>query len=553
MNAPARAADEHRDAPGGAPRRLAGAGEPPGTGRPRWAAIVTALVVAATVAVRLWPLISRHMLGGLLEYDDGVYYNASAHLIGGALPYRDFVFVQPPGVLLLLAPFGALARVAGDQAAMTAARVAMIIVAAGNAWLLMRLTRRWSGGVAAAAAGATYAVWGGAAAAERTVLLEPLLGLGLLGAMTLLDAREPTGAPPRRTNAAARLVAAGVILGFALTVKTWAVADIAVLAGWLLWRSGWRPGWLAGWRARRRRGWRAALTLAGPAFAAAALVCLPFFAAAPGAMVHQVILDQLGRTERLTPDPVVFLHEVAGFGQVYGRAGAAPGVAIAVLALLAAAVLCTLWRGPRIWAVLAIAQLALVLPQRSYTYHYIDFAAPALAACAGVAAAAVLRAVRPGRFRGPAPSAAVGAMMVALAAFGWQSVTQDVVGSRVPPALGSFFAAHPCAFSDYPSLLAATGAETRQVRLHCGNLVDYTGAALSAGDGRMLVPLGHSTRGRLYCPASWQAQVRGVLAASDAAVLSWRPQRWTPDTWQFFHQRFRMSSRVGYFTLWTLR
>jgi hypothetical protein len=44
-----------------------------------------------------------------------------------------------------------------------------------------------------------------------------------------------------------------------------------------------------------------------------------------------------------------------------------------------------------------------------------------------------------------------------------------------------------------------------------------------------------------------------VLAASDAAVLSWRPQRWTPAMWLYFHHRFRELSRVGFFTEWVER
>jgi alpha-1,2-mannosyltransferase len=548
MNAPARA-DEHGPNVNGKPGRDGGPGSAAKATRarralerlrtrlPGWAGIATGLVVAATVTVRLWPLLGRHMLGGLLEYDDGVHYDGAAHLIGGILPYRDFVFVQPPGVLLLLAPFAAFGRIAGDQTAMTAARLAMILVAAGNVFLLMRLTRRRGGRVAAVVAGATYAAWGGAAAAERTVLLEPLVSLGLLGAMTLLDARAVTG---RRAFGAAaehrwRLVAAGAVLGLALAVKTWALADIVVLAGWLGWRSG----------------WRAAAAMAGSACCAAAAICLPFFITAPGAMFHQVIVDQLGRTERLTPDPVVFMHEVAGVGQVYQRAGAAPAAAIAVMALFALTVLVTLVRGPRIWAVLAIVQVALVVPERSYTYHYIDFAAPALAACAGIAAAAALRAAA--RLGWPEATAAGLAMATALGLLGWQSVTNDVVGSPVQAEFRAFFAAHPCAFSDYPSLLAAADAETRQVRLHCTNLVDYTGAALSIGDGRMLVRLGHGPRGKLYRSPGWQAQVRRVLAASDAAVLSWRPQRWTAAMWLYFHHRFRELSRVGFFTVWVQR
>ena len=536
---------------------------PTRTSLPGWPGAVTGLVVAAAVAVRLLPLLSQHMLGGLLEYDDGVYYDASVHLVGGALPYRDFIFLQPPGVLLLLAPFAALARLAGDPAAMIAARLAIIMAAAINVLLLMRLIRRSCGQVAAVAAGATYAAWGGAAAAERTVLLEPLIGLGLLSAMTLLDPRARSGtragsraaarsgaATGSETPSATRVlsglrppsarvpVAAGVVLGLALAVKAWAAADVAVLGTWLLWRSG----------------WRAALTLAGAALGAVAVVCLPFFAAVSGAMFHQVIVDQLGRTERLTPDPVVFLHQVAGVGQLYGRSGAPPWAAVAVLAMFAAAVLTTFRCGPRIWAVLAVIQLALVLPQHSYTYHYIDFAAPALAACAGIAAAALLRAAaRLGRLHGSAATVARLAMAVALAALAVQSATEVVVGSPAAAQYRAFFAAHPCAFSDYPSLFSAADANTRQVGLHCANLVDYTGAALAAGNGQMLTRERFGNRSGLYRAPAWQAQVRAVLAASDAAVLSLRSQRWTPATWLFFHKRFRWFGAVGYFTLWTVR
>jgi alpha-1,2-mannosyltransferase len=327
-----------------------------------------------------------------------------------------------------------------------------------------------------------------------------------------------------------------MVLGLALAVKTWAVADIVLLAGWLCWRSG----------------RRAAAAFACAAFGTAAAVCLPFFLAAPGAMFHQVVSDQLGRTQRLTPDPVVFLHEVAGVGQVYGRSGATPAAAIAVIAAFVLAVAAALWRGPRIWAVLAIASLALVVPQRSYTYHYIDFAAPALAACAGIATAALLRAARRVRVVPAAPVAGA-AVAAVLAMLAWQSVTHDVVGSPAQSQFRGFFAAHPCAFSDYPSLLAAADAETRQVRLHCANLVDYTGAALAAGNGRMLIKVGHGNRSRFYRFPAWQAQVRQILAASDAAVLSWRPERWTPATQLFFHQRFRKLSQAGNFTLWILR
>src|SRR5260370_37929684 len=106
---------------------------------------------------------------------------------------------------------------------------------------------------------------------------------------------------------------------------------------------------------------------------------------------------------------------------------------MAVIALFVLAVLVRLWRGPRIWAVLAIAALALTIPQRSYTYHYIDFAAPALAACAGISIAALLRAARraPGRAGRRAAAAAGAARTAPLPVLPWPAGTHRRVGSPV--------------------------------------------------------------------------------------------------------------------------
>ncbi len=504
------------------------------------------LVIAATATVRLWPLLTRQMLGGVLEYDDGVYYNAAAHLAGGALPYRDFVFLQPPGITLLLAPVVGLARLIGDPAAFVLARLGIVAVASVNVFLLMRLIRRWSGPVAAVAAGLTYAAWGGAAAAERTVLLEPLLGLGLLTALTLLGPGAGVGAGAvsarnaepglgRRNVPIWRVASAGVVLGLALTVKTWVVADVVVLAGWLLWRSG----------------WRAALTIVAAPFVTAVLVCLPFFLAAPSAMVHQVVTDQLGRTETITGNTVLYLHQLAGMGEAYHARGVGEAAVIAVLAAGVGAVIVTLWRGPRLWAVLAIVQVALVVPQNSYTYHYMDFAAPALAGCVGVAVTAMLRGAR--RLGRPTAALVGVAAATALGLLAWQAATVFVIGWPMPAAISEFLRAHPCAFTDYPPVLPVAGVETAQVRRHCGNLVDYTGAALSVGNGHMLVSYGQGGEGRKYRSPPWQAQVRKLLGTSDAAVLSWRTQYWTPTTKQFFHRHFRVFKRPSHFKLWIVR
>ena len=72
---------------------------------------------------------------------------------------------------------------------------------------------------------------------------------------------------------------AGVLLGLTLGLKIWSVAPVAVLVLWQLVAAG---------RATTVR------LVAGVA-AGAAVIWLPFLAAAPGPMLRMVVADQLGR------------------------------------------------------------------------------------------------------------------------------------------------------------------------------------------------------------------------------------------------------------------
>ena len=70
----------------------------------RWWWVLAVLAVGAWV-LRVLPFFNRHgAFGYPVDYDEGVYFSASALLFRGELPYRDFVFVHPPGALLLWAP-----------------------------------------------------------------------------------------------------------------------------------------------------------------------------------------------------------------------------------------------------------------------------------------------------------------------------------------------------------------------------------------------------------------------------------------------------------------
>jgi alpha-1,2-mannosyltransferase len=240
------------------------------------AAVWLPIALLAFVA-RLLPTLHGGGLGGYDDYDDyddGVYFGGSQALIAGRLPYQDFVLLHPPGILLVLSPLAALARVVSDHRAFELARVAFMALGSLNAVLTAAVAgrSRLRGPVAAVVAGTLYALWPPAIEADSTTMLEPLNTLGLLVALLLLY---------RRPTSAHQEFLAGVALGAATAVKVWGVVPLVVVLVWELVLH--LP--------------RAAAQVALGAASALTVVCLPFFLAAPGAMYRMVVVDQLERGE----------------------------------------------------------------------------------------------------------------------------------------------------------------------------------------------------------------------------------------------------------------
>src|SRR6476661_2472269 len=71
-----------------------------------WHRVVAVAAALVAVVARLVPVLRGGGLFGLGNYDDGVYYAAGTALLHGLIPYRDYLFLHPPGIVLLLAPFG---------------------------------------------------------------------------------------------------------------------------------------------------------------------------------------------------------------------------------------------------------------------------------------------------------------------------------------------------------------------------------------------------------------------------------------------------------------
>ena len=66
-------------------------------------AVLIVALSALGLGLRLYLLLRPGYLLGVTEYDDGSYFGSAIRLVQGQLPYRDFVFVQPPGITLLMA------------------------------------------------------------------------------------------------------------------------------------------------------------------------------------------------------------------------------------------------------------------------------------------------------------------------------------------------------------------------------------------------------------------------------------------------------------------
>ena len=158
---------------------------------------------------------ARRGLFGFGNYDDGVYYAAATGLVHGRLPYHDFLLLHPPGMPLLLTPFALGAQLASDSYGFAAARVAWMLLGALNAVLIWRILRP-IGLLAALFGGLSYAVFYPAVYADKSTLLESPATTALLLAIILLEPVARARSLPR-----GRAIAAGALLGLAVTIKVW--------------------------------------------------------------------------------------------------------------------------------------------------------------------------------------------------------------------------------------------------------------------------------------------------------------------------------------------
>ncbi len=360
------------------------AAEPPRTeARPAaaWTTLALAVVTLGGWLIRASPLFrASGPLGVPIDYDEGVYFSASALLFQGVLPYRDFVFVHPPGLLYALGLTSAWVGRVDAASALSAARFIATVVGAANVFLVGRLAQRWAGPLAALVAAALYAGYPEPAGLERGPFLEPVLNLACLAmAYAWLSPR------PRRSA-----LFAGVLCGVAMAVKVW--GGIWLLAALLTVPAQERP-------------WRFFLAASATWLA----LVLPLALLAPGSFLTEVLAFHAwrppdGNIARLDRLPLIF------------GAGHGVSAALALLGLVLGA-LTRADRGVRelrfFAAVYALTVLAF-LASSSYWSQYNAHLAASEAVLAGFGFSALWRRVGP---RAPwlqrAPLAALAALALA--------------------------------------------------------------------------------------------------------------------------------------------
>jgi len=563
-------------APGGSagPARGRGPG-PGGTGRriralrpdalrAYWLSPPGIVILAASglaLALRLYVLSRPGYLTGVTEYDDGVYLGGAIRLISGALPYRDFALVQPPGILLLMAPVAVIAKVSTATHAMAAARLLTVLASTACVPLVGHLVRYRGAFVTVVSCG-ILAVYPDDITTAHTLILEPWMNvLVLIGVCTAF----------RRGRLASRqrLVWAGVAIGFAGAVKYWAALPaLALLVVCLVTPENGRAargadGAGAGGVTRRGRGpaGRRAWLLAAGVVAGFAVPVLPFAVTGPGLFLRSTLLDQAVRAGTSVPASLRLAHITGlidllnGHGQLTLHSGThslfasggtaavqttSAGWAPLILAALVVAVIACGYilrpgrPSPLEWYVLACGAgaVAAVLAYSAFFYHYADFVAPWLAMSAGCAAGTLGRALaaRPGARR--SLIAAVAVLVLGLAVF----QARELSGLRAPDIYGdkAVIPAGACVVSDEVSLTIA--ANRFSTRPGCPAVLDSLATTLVEDNGV-------SVQGGAKSSARTVAAWRRIFAHAEYVWLSSQSGRripWTNALTQWFEHHFTL-------------
>ncbi len=515
--------------------------------RPRLAVIrrnpVALVIVATTVlalGLRIYQLARPGVLLGLTEYDDGSYFGSAIHLLQGKLPYRDFIFVQPPGITLLMTPAALLAKLTSTATGMAAGRILTTLASAAGV-VLTGLLVRHRGVLATLVACGVTALFPDSTAAARTVLVEPWLTLFCLAGAVAVFHRD------RITASRWRLVVGGVLFGFAGAVESWAIIPVLVVAALCL-------PW-----ARR------ALAFVAGVVAGFCVPVLPFAALAPHRFYQSLITAQLGhRAASLRVSIWVRLQEMTGLSLVRLPARAnllitrlflypqsTIFLTVVILLLLSvgsmAVVIAATRRPPAPldgFAVVSMLLIAIVflLPSQ-FHYHFPAFLAPFLGMAIGLPLSRLAMLGHPAQaspWRGVlgVVTAAAAAVLVVFTIFQVRAEGQvkALLAPTGPVSIAAFARHIPpgaCVATDQVSLLIVSDRFVTSMP-GCSPMLDGTGTdlALSAGG----TPADRAARTPAVV-AAWQQEFAHATYAWFSAYSS-RRIAWSPALRAYFASHF---------------
>ncbi len=462
--------------------------------------LIIVLVTFSVGAVNLAELLKGHLSGFYGSgynslYNEGVYYGAATQLVHGIAPYRDFVFIQPPGILLILTPFAFLGHLVhstavGLEVALVATKLVVTADVAIIGWLLRRraLPALVVGMVVVGCQPEMFRD-------SASVNIEPFLILGCLIAVALVFDGEIL----RRSSA--RWIAAGVVFGLATTTKLWgAVVVVAVC--------------LVAARERERR-WILCLIAAALTFA---VVSLPFLILAPSGFIHDVITTQVGRSRAGYPSTLQRLAIVMIGVQSHARITGA--LAICVLLVIGAVFIITRRRGIttlEAFGLLGMAGvLATFLASPSFYAYYGAFSALFEA----LVLSSTIERIRPASravFRVQL-AAAFGFFALVGLAQGVDRIVKEPTAAALSP-VDAYIPVGSCVVTDSPSIPLLADRFTTNLS-GCPSIVDFQGVELSdprAYNGTWLRAIYHTSAVILTKPPGQQPEWSPSLHARFAA------------------------------------
>ena len=476
------------------------------------------LVIAAAV-FGAQTLAHKH-LTGLEEYDDGVYFAAAVNLVHGILPYSGYGFIQPPGIVVVLAPFALAARFVGTAHGFEAARMFIACLAVLNVWLVGRLLRHRRNREVVVAM-AVMAAYPGAVSSAQTLLIEPVLvALCLLALLALFQGDQ-------LTESRRRQLLAGGFLGLAMATKIWALVPLVVIA-FVLWRA-------------TRNAPTVQRLCAGAALGFAALT-LPLAGRAPNEFWRGVVIDQAVRNPGgyLRPER---LADLSGTTLVTHQLAASRGgtylvdtfVAVAALALLAVVVSDRRITRPMtaldttgIWT--SVLLVGVFLASRTYYYHYSGFVAPFLALCAARAVAGTTQRSRPARVRSGAVLVAVTLAIGVVAVGDAKWLARETPTPQLSAELLAALPSHGCILYFQPALGLLANRYTATDH-GCPRIVDYLAEERLLDSGRAQMPTDE------LAPIL-QRQMLKWLSATDAIVVGGMLTSWGPSVRDYVSSNF---------------